>query len=89
VLLFMFNMAAKFYCQDYVSYAHVLSTLITALNTYIVDQDCDGTCLRCFCSSLLSCPRILILGAYAINSTSFSAHEKRRWTGGVERIMIR
>jgi hypothetical protein len=27
-----YNMVAKFYCQDYVSYAHVLSTLILALN---------------------------------------------------------
>jgi hypothetical protein len=35
-------MVAKFYCQDYVSYAHVLSSLIPALN--IVDQDCDVAC---------------------------------------------
>jgi hypothetical protein len=27
-----YNMDAKFYCRDYVSYAHVLSTLISALN---------------------------------------------------------
>jgi hypothetical protein len=27
-----YNMVAKFYCQDYVSYAHFLSTLIPALN---------------------------------------------------------
>jgi hypothetical protein len=27
-----YNMVAKFYCQDYVSYAHILSTLISALN---------------------------------------------------------
>jgi hypothetical protein len=27
-----YNMVAKFYCQDYVSYAHVLCTLIPALN---------------------------------------------------------
>jgi hypothetical protein len=27
-----YNMVAKLYCQDYVSYAHVLSTLISALN---------------------------------------------------------
>jgi hypothetical protein len=27
-----YNMAAKFYCQDYVSYAHVLSSLIPTLN---------------------------------------------------------
>jgi hypothetical protein len=27
-----YNMVAKFYCQDYVSYAHVLSTLIFACN---------------------------------------------------------
>jgi hypothetical protein len=26
------NMVSKFYCQDYVSYAHVLSSLIPALN---------------------------------------------------------
>jgi hypothetical protein len=37
-------MVAKFYCQDYVSYAHVLSTLFSALNAYIVDHDCDGAC---------------------------------------------
>jgi hypothetical protein len=27
-----YNMVAKFYCQDYVFYAHVYSTLISALN---------------------------------------------------------
>jgi hypothetical protein len=27
-----YNMVAKFYYQDYISYAHVLSTLISALN---------------------------------------------------------
>jgi hypothetical protein len=27
-----YNMVAKFYCQDYVSYAHILSSLIPALN---------------------------------------------------------
>jgi hypothetical protein len=27
-----YNLVAKFYCQDYVSYAHVLSTLISTLN---------------------------------------------------------
>jgi hypothetical protein len=27
-----YNMVAKFYCQDYVSYAHVLSSLIPTLN---------------------------------------------------------
>jgi hypothetical protein len=27
-----YNMVAKFYCQDYVSYAHILSTLISSLN---------------------------------------------------------
>jgi hypothetical protein len=27
-----YNMVAKFYCKDYVSYAHVLSSLIPALN---------------------------------------------------------
>jgi hypothetical protein len=27
-----YNMVAKFYCWDYISYAHVLSTLISALN---------------------------------------------------------
>jgi hypothetical protein len=32
------------YCQDYVSYAHVLSSLIPALNAYIDDQDCDSAC---------------------------------------------
>jgi hypothetical protein len=32
------------YCQDYVFYAHLLSSLIPALNAYIDDQDCDGAC---------------------------------------------
>jgi hypothetical protein len=27
-----YNIVAKFYCQDYVSYAHVLSSLISTLN---------------------------------------------------------
>jgi hypothetical protein len=27
-------MVAKFYCQDYVSYAHALSALISALNAF-------------------------------------------------------
>jgi hypothetical protein len=27
-----YNMVAKFYCQDYVFYAHIYSTLISALN---------------------------------------------------------
>jgi hypothetical protein len=30
-----YNMVAKFYCQDYVFYAHVLSTLIPALNALL------------------------------------------------------
>jgi hypothetical protein len=30
------------YCQDYLFYAHVLSSLILALNAYKDDQDCDG-----------------------------------------------
>jgi hypothetical protein len=30
-----YNMVAKFYCQDYVSYAHVLSTLISTLNALL------------------------------------------------------
>jgi hypothetical protein len=34
----------SFYCTDYVFYAHVLSSLIPALNAYIDDQDCDGAC---------------------------------------------
>jgi hypothetical protein len=34
----------SFYCQDYVFYSHVLSSLIPALNAYIDDQDCDGAC---------------------------------------------
>jgi hypothetical protein len=34
----------SFYCQDYVSYAHVLSSLIATLNAYIDDQDCDSAC---------------------------------------------
>jgi hypothetical protein len=28
----LYNMVAKFYCQDYVFYAHILSTLTSALN---------------------------------------------------------
>jgi hypothetical protein len=32
------------YCQDYVFYAHVLSSFIPALNAYIYDQHCDGAC---------------------------------------------
>jgi hypothetical protein len=34
----------SFYCQDYVFYAHVLSSLIPSLNAYLDDQDCDGAC---------------------------------------------
>jgi hypothetical protein len=34
----------SFYCQDYVFYAHVLSSLIPSLNAYFDDQDCDGAC---------------------------------------------
>jgi hypothetical protein len=30
-----YNMVAKFYCQDYVSYAHILSSLIPALNALL------------------------------------------------------
>jgi hypothetical protein len=30
-----YNIAAKFYCQDYVSYAHVLSSWIPALNALL------------------------------------------------------
>jgi hypothetical protein len=30
------------YCQDYVFYAYVLSSLIPALNAHLDDQDCDG-----------------------------------------------
>jgi hypothetical protein len=30
-----YNMVAKFYCQDYVSYAHVLSSLIPILNALL------------------------------------------------------
>jgi hypothetical protein len=36
-----YNMVAKFLLQDYVFYAHILSSLIPALNSYIDDQDCD------------------------------------------------
>jgi hypothetical protein len=32
------------YCQDYVFYAHVLSSLIPTLNAYIDGQYCDGAC---------------------------------------------
>jgi hypothetical protein len=34
----------SYYCQDYVFYAHVLSSLIPTLNAYFDDQDCDGAC---------------------------------------------
>jgi hypothetical protein len=37
-------MVAKFYCQDYVFYAHILSSLIPDSMLYEVDQDCDGAC---------------------------------------------
>jgi hypothetical protein len=30
-----YNMVAKFYCHDFVSYAHILSTLISALNALL------------------------------------------------------
>jgi hypothetical protein len=45
-----YNMVAKFYCQDYVSYAMfwVLWSHYSIL--YIVDQDCDGAChLKTYC----------------------------------------
>jgi hypothetical protein len=43
-------MVAKFYYQDYVSYAHILSILIPAPMLYIIDQDCDGAChLKNYC----------------------------------------
>jgi hypothetical protein len=31
-------MVDKFYCRDYVFYAHVLSTLISALNALLEDE---------------------------------------------------
>jgi hypothetical protein len=34
----------SFFYQDYVFYAHVLSPLISTLNAYFDDQDCDGAC---------------------------------------------
>jgi hypothetical protein len=34
----------SFYYQDYVFHAHVLSSLISAHNAYIDDQDCVGAC---------------------------------------------
>jgi hypothetical protein len=34
----------SFYYQDYVFHPHVLSSLISALNAYIDDQDCVGAC---------------------------------------------
>jgi hypothetical protein len=34
----------SFYCQDYIFYAHVLNSLIPAVNAYFDDQDCDGAC---------------------------------------------
>jgi hypothetical protein len=34
----------SFFYQDYVFHAHVLSSLIPALNAYFDDQDCDGAC---------------------------------------------
>jgi hypothetical protein len=46
-----YNMVAKFYCQDYIFYAHVESTLISALNAlHHFDQDCVGACrLKNYC----------------------------------------
>jgi hypothetical protein len=45
-----YNMVAKFYYQDYVSYAHVLSTLIPALN--VCDAPTLGSrwniCVKCY-----------------------------------------
>jgi hypothetical protein len=32
----------SFFYQDYVFHAHILSSLIPALNAYFDDQDCDG-----------------------------------------------
>jgi hypothetical protein len=41
-----YNMAAKFYCQNYISYAHV----ITSLCFTSFDQDCVGAChLKNYC----------------------------------------
>jgi hypothetical protein len=34
----------SFFYQDYVFHAHVLSSLMPALNAYIDDQDCVGAC---------------------------------------------
>jgi hypothetical protein len=44
VSFYVITWLLSFYCQDYVSYAHVLSSLIPALNAHIDDQDCDGAC---------------------------------------------
>jgi hypothetical protein len=37
-------MVVSFFYRDYVFHAHVLSSLIPALNAYIDDEDCDGAC---------------------------------------------
>jgi hypothetical protein len=43
-------MVAYLFCQDYIFYAHVLSSLISALNAYIDGQDYDAAChLKNYC----------------------------------------
>jgi hypothetical protein len=46
-----YNMVAKFYCQDYIFYAHVKSTLISTLNAlHCFDQYFVGACdLKNYC----------------------------------------
>jgi hypothetical protein len=41
-LFYVITWLLSFYCQDYVFYAHVLSSSIPALNAYLDDQDCDS-----------------------------------------------
>jgi hypothetical protein len=44
VLFHVITWLLSFFYQDYIFYAHVLSSLILAHNAYIYDQDCVGAC---------------------------------------------
>jgi hypothetical protein len=44
VLFHVITWLLSFFYQDYIFHAHVLSSLISALNAYFDDQDCDGAC---------------------------------------------
>jgi hypothetical protein len=57
---FHVNMVAKFYCQDYISYAHVLSTLIPALNAL------HRWLIRPFCITILYHNLLLFIDMFHI-----------------------